>query len=124
MIPMALSCNPKLLIADEPTTALDVTIQHEIIQLLRELVSQDGLSVLFISHELGLAAQFCDRLAVVFAGEIVEIGPAREILTDPRHPYTRGLVRCVVAMEEIVILRLGLRPAWLAAPDSGPAHRA
>ena len=90
MIPMALSCNPKLLIADEPTTALDVTIQHEIIQLLRELVSQDGLSVLFISHELGLAAQFCDRLAVVFAGEIVEIGPAREDLPEADGDHQRS----------------------------------
>ena len=108
MIAMAISGGAKLLIADEPTTALDVTIQHEIIQLLRELVSQDGLSVLFISHDLGLVAQFCDRLAVAYAGEIVETGPARAILTDPRHPYTRGLVRCVVDMDEIGILRRGI----------------
>jgi peptide/nickel transport system ATP-binding protein len=94
MIAMAMSCNPQMLIADEPTTALDVTVQKAILDLMRELQEESGLSMLFISHDLGVISEICDRVAVMFRGKIVEEGPARQILRDPQHPYTRGLVAC------------------------------
>ena len=94
MIAMAMSCNPQMLIADEPTTALDVTVQKAILDLMRELREESGLSMLFISHDLGVISEICDRVAVMFRGKIVEEGPARQVLRDPQHPYTRGLVAC------------------------------
>ncbi len=95
MIAMALSCRPTLLIADEPTTALDVTIQAQILQLLRNLQQKFDISVILITHNLGVVAQTCDRLAVLYAGRVAEIGPAREIFHDPQHPYTRGLMNAI-----------------------------
>ena len=95
MIAMALSCSPKLLIADEPTTALDVTIQAEILELLRGLREDFELSMLLITHDLGVVAETADRVAVMYAGRIVEEGPVREIFKSPRHPYTEGLLRSV-----------------------------
>jgi oligopeptide/dipeptide ABC transporter ATP-binding protein len=95
MIAMALSCNPRLLIADEPTTALDVTIQAQILRLLRDLQQQIEFSVILITHNLGVVAQTCDRLAVLYAGRVIEIGSTREIFNDPRHPYTRGLMNAI-----------------------------
>ena len=92
MIAMAMSCNPKLLIADEPTTALDVTIQAEILDLLREMKSALNLSLLLITHDLGVVAETADRVAVMYAGRIVETGPVRAIFRKPAHPYTRGLL--------------------------------
>ncbi|QIG50756.1 ABC transporter ATP-binding protein [Nordella sp. HKS 07] len=92
MIAIALACNPALLIADEPTTALDVTIQAEIVELILDLCRARGTAVLMISHDLGLVARICNRVAVMYAGHIVEERAASEIFTDPRHPYTRGLV--------------------------------
>ena len=92
MIAMALSCHPRLLIADEPTTALDVTIQAQILDLLRELAKSDGLSVLFVTHDLGVVAEICDSVAVMYAGQIVERAPVSGIFTSPRHPYTEGLI--------------------------------
>jgi peptide/nickel transport system ATP-binding protein len=92
MIAMALSCNPSLLIADEPTTALDVTIQAQILELLAELQRTLGMSVLFITHDLGVVAEFARDMIVMYAGRIVETGPVAELLADPRHPYTRGLL--------------------------------
>jgi oligopeptide/dipeptide ABC transporter ATP-binding protein len=92
MIAMALSCRPRLLIADEPTTALDVTIQAQILDLLRELANSDGLSVLFVTHDLGVVAEICDSVAVMYAGQIVEQAPVSEIFNSPRHPYTEGLI--------------------------------
>ena len=92
LIAMALACRPQLVIADEPTTALDVTIQAQILDLLRTLKTQLGLSLLLITHDLGVVAQTADRVAVMYAGRIVEQGPVREILRAPRHPYTRGLI--------------------------------
>ncbi len=92
MIAMALSCKPSLLIADEPTTALDVTIQAEILDLLKRLKGEFGLSVLLISHNLGVIAGSADRVAVMYAGRIVEEAPTRTLFRDPRHPYTRGLL--------------------------------
>jgi oligopeptide/dipeptide ABC transporter ATP-binding protein len=93
MIAMALAAGPRLLVADEPTTALDVTVQKEILELLRRLQEEMGLALLFITHDLGVVAQLAGRLAVMYAGRIVEIGPAREVLRRPRHPYTEGLLR-------------------------------
>jgi peptide/nickel transport system ATP-binding protein len=100
MIAMALSCNPKLLIADEPTTALDVTIQAEILELMRGLREDFDLSMLLITHDLGVVAETADRVAVMYAGRIVEEAPVREIFHDPRHPYTEGLLRSVPKLTE------------------------
>jgi peptide/nickel transport system ATP-binding protein len=95
MIAMALSCNPRLLIADEPTTALDVTIQAEILDLLRNLKADFDLSLLLITHDLGVVAETADRVAVMYAGSIVEQAPVRDIFRAPRHPYTEGLLKSV-----------------------------
>ena len=95
MIAMALSCKPRLLIADEPTTALDVTIQAQILRLLRDLQNQFDFSMILITHNLGVVAQTCDRLAVLYAGRVAESGITREIFTNPQHPYTRGLMNAI-----------------------------
>ncbi len=95
MIALALAPNPKLLVADEPTTALDVTIQAQIIELLAELRRTLGMSILLITHNLGLVGDLADRVAVMYAGQIVETGPAREVLRAPAHPYTRALLDAV-----------------------------
>jgi len=99
MIAMALATKPKLLIADEPTTALDVTMQKEILQLLQKLQRELGLGLLFITHDLGVVAQVADRLAVLYAGRVVEEGPASEVLGAPRHPYTQGLLAATPRLE-------------------------
>ncbi len=93
MIAMALAANPRLLVADEATTALDVTVQKEILELLARLRRELNLSLLFITHDLAVVGQVADRIAVLYAGRIVEIGPAREVLLHPRHPYTEGLLQ-------------------------------
>jgi peptide/nickel transport system ATP-binding protein len=95
MIAMALSCHPKLLIADEPTTALDVTIQAQILKLLRDLQKQFDISVILITHNLGVVAQTCDRLAVLYAGRVAEMGTTQDIFKNPQHPYTRGLMNAI-----------------------------
>jgi oligopeptide/dipeptide ABC transporter ATP-binding protein len=95
MIAMALSCNPRLLIADEPTTALDVTIQAQILSLLRELQKKFAISVILITHNLGVIAQTCDRLAVLYGGRVAESGSTRDIFNHPQHPYTRGLMSAI-----------------------------
>ena len=92
MIAIALSCEPRLLIADEPTTALDVTIQAQILDLLVSLQRKHGMALLLITHDLGVIAEVCDRVLVMYGGQIVEIGVTDEILTDPQHPYTQGLL--------------------------------
>lgn len=94
MIAMAMSCQPQLLIADEPTTALDVTVQRAILDLMRSLRAETGMSMLFISHDLGVISEICDRVVVMFRGEIVEQGRVEEVFSRPQHPYTRGLVAC------------------------------
>ncbi|MGB7180443.1 MAG: ABC transporter ATP-binding protein [Burkholderiaceae bacterium] len=95
MIAMALMCGPDLLICDEPTTALDVTIQAQILHLLKDLQREFEMAVVLITHDLGVVARLADRVAVMYAGEIVETGSANEIFADPRHPYTQGLLRCI-----------------------------
>jgi peptide/nickel transport system ATP-binding protein len=99
MIAMALSCSPRLLIADEPTTALDVTIQAQILKLLRELQKTFDVSIILITHNLGVVAQTCDRLAVLYGGRVVENGPTGEIFNHPQHPYTRGLMSAIPTAE-------------------------
>ena len=100
MIAMALSCQPKLLIADEPTTALDVTIQAQILDLLRELQAEFGMSIILITHDLGVIAEMADEVAVMYAGRIVERAPARTLFEDPQHPYTIGLLGSVPRLDE------------------------
>ena len=94
---IALASNPDILFADEPTTALDVTIQAQILDLLREIQKKLGTSTILVSHDLGVVARAADRVAVMYAGKIVEIGTAEEIYYDPRHPYTWGLLRSLPA---------------------------
>lgn len=94
MIAMAMSCQPAILIADEPTTALDVTVQKAILDLMRELKEASGLSMLFIRHDLGVISEICDRVIVMYQGRVVETGPVAQILKAPQHPYTKGLVAC------------------------------
>ncbi|MCH4168430.1 MAG: ABC transporter ATP-binding protein [Streptococcaceae bacterium] len=99
MIALALACNPKILIADEPTTALDVTIQAQIIELIKEMKSEINLSTIFITHDLGVVANIADRVAVMYAGKIVEYGTANEIFYNPKHPYTWGLLASMPTLE-------------------------
>ena len=95
MIAMALACEPKLLVADEPTTALDVTIQAQIMDLLRELRAKLGMSIVLITHNFGIVKGFADEVIVMFRGEIVEQGPVDEVLNNPQHPYTKALIACI-----------------------------
>ena len=98
MIAMALCCEPTLLIADEPTTALDVTVQAQVLALIREIQADMGMSILFITHDLGVVADVCDRVVVMYAGQVVEHAPADELFHTPSHPYTDGLLRSMPAM--------------------------
>jgi oligopeptide/dipeptide ABC transporter ATP-binding protein len=100
MIAMELSCRPALLIADEPTTALDVTVQGEVLTILDDLVRRIGASVLFISHDLGVIAQLCDRVSVMYAGKMVETTSVGALFARPRHPYTVGLLKAIPSMHE------------------------
>src|SRR5216110_2789950 len=95
MIAMALSCQPKLLIADEPTTALDVTIQAQILELMQEMKERMGMSIMLITHAMGVVAETCQRVTVMYAGKVVEEAQVRELFGSPRHPYTQGLIRSV-----------------------------
>ena len=95
MIAMALSTMPKLLLADEPTTALDVTIQAQVINLIKDIIKEFNMGVIFITHDLGVIAQVADDVAVMYLGSVVERGPVNEILKNPKHPYTRGLLNAL-----------------------------
>jgi len=95
MIAIALSCSPKLLIADEPTTAVDVTIQAQVLKLMQDLRQRVGASVLLITHNLGVVAETCDRVGVMYAGVMAEVGPTRSLFKDPLHPYTKGLMESI-----------------------------
>lgn len=99
MIAIALACSPKLLIADEPTTALDVTIQSQIIRLIQKLREETGMGIVFISHDMGVVASLVDRIAVFYAGQIVEQGNTRDIFRNPLHPYTAGLIQCIPRLD-------------------------
>ena len=100
MIAMALICKPKLLIADEPTTALDVTIQAQILELMKELQKEENTSIIFITHNLGVVAEICDRVSVMYAGKIVEQGKVNDIFYHPQHPYTKGLLASMPRLDE------------------------
>ncbi|MBQ6866574.1 MAG: ABC transporter ATP-binding protein, partial [Clostridia bacterium] len=100
MIAMALICSPKLLIADEPTTALDVTIQAQILELMKDLQRKENTSIIFITHNLGVVADICDRISVMYAGRIVEQGKVNDIFYDPQHPYTRRLLQSIPRLDE------------------------
>jgi oligopeptide/dipeptide ABC transporter ATP-binding protein len=120
MIAMALASGARLLIADEPTTSLDVTIQDEIVRLIRRLAAESGIAVLFISHDLGLVSRLCHRVAVVYAGQVVETGPTRTLLESPFHPYTQALLRCVPNLHEVGVVHRGI-PGTPPLPGSVPA---
>lgn len=100
MIAMALSCNPKLLIADEPTTALDVTIQAQIMSLLKELQKENGMSIILITHDIGVVANMADRVLVMYAGQLVEEAPVKELFKNPKHPYTQALLDSVPTIRD------------------------
>ena len=100
MIAMALICRPKLLIADEPTTALDVTIQAQILELMKKLQQEEHTSIIFITHNLGVVAEICDRVSVMYAGKIVEQGKVNDIFYNPLHPYTKGLLASMPRLDE------------------------
>ena len=115
VIAMALSCNPALLIADEPTTALDVTVQAQILDLVRKLQRNHGSAVVFITHDMGVVAEIADQVMVMYAGRVVERGAKRDLFVDPRHPYTRALLNSIPPLE-------GPRPKRLRSiPGSPPA---
>lgn len=101
MIAMALSTKPKLLIADEPTTALDVTIQAQVLDLMKDLVADFGMAILFITHDLGVIAQTADRVAVMYLGRLVEQGPVRQVIREPSHPYTQGLIAALPTLDDL-----------------------
>jgi oligopeptide/dipeptide ABC transporter ATP-binding protein len=119
MIAIALACNPKLLIADEPTTALDVTIQAQILDLLRRLRQELGTAILLITHDLGVIAEFVDEVVVMYAGRVVEHGPVRELFRSPQHPYTEGLLRSTPRMEAKA-RRLRQIPGTVPSPVAFP----
>jgi oligopeptide/dipeptide ABC transporter ATP-binding protein len=121
MIAIALACDPKLLIADEPTTALDVTIQAQILELMIELRERLGMSILLITHDLGVVAETCDQVVVMYAGRVVERGPVAEVFTSPQHPYTEALLQSIpmLGMTQAEPLRVirGTVPSPLEWPE-------
>jgi peptide/nickel transport system ATP-binding protein len=118
LIAIALACEPRVLLADEPTTALDVTIQDQILRLLADLRRRLGMSMVIVSHDLGVIAQTCDRVLVMYGGQVVELAPVAELLRSPRHPYTAGLVRCLPGSAPGRFLHAipGMPPRLTAAP--------
>jgi len=122
MIAIALACEPKLLIADEPTTALDVTIQAQILELMQELRQKLGMSIIMITHDLGVVASMCERIAVMYAGHIVEYGTADEIFYEPKHEYTKGLINSIpkLSVQEIErLVPIEGQPVDLLNPPAG-----
>ena len=116
MIAMALSCQPKLLIADEPTTALDVTIQAQILELLQEMKERFGMAIMLITHAMGVVAETCQRVVVMYAGKVVEEAPVEALFGNPRHPYTQGLIRSIPRVDRAA--------AQKAAAGGDPRHGA
>ena len=121
VIAMALSCRPRLLLADEPTTALDATVQIQILVLLRSLQRELGMGMVLVTHDLGVAAEIADRVAVMYAGQIVEQGPVRDVLRHPAHPYTRGLLASVVRADGADTPGIPGSPPDLRRPPPGCA---
>lgn len=121
VIAMALVCAPEVLIADEPTTALDVTIQAQILDLFKDIQKKTGVSIIIITHDLGVVAQVADRIAVMYAGKIVEAGERREIFYNPQHPYTKGLLNSVprLDLDGADLVPIGGSPPDLFAPPAG-----
>ncbi|MCH7479635.1 MAG: ABC transporter ATP-binding protein, partial [SAR324 cluster bacterium] len=117
MIAMALACSPKLILADEPTTALDVTIQAQILALMKNLSREFGVAMILITHNLGIVARYADRVNVMYAGRIVEEGPAKAIFHNPKHPYTKGLLNSVPRLDQT--RRTKLEPIEGQPPDLG-----
>lgn len=120
MIAMALSCSPRLLVADEPTTALDVTVQAQILDLMRSLQEEMGMAILLISHDLGVIADLAEEVVVMYAGKVVEHGPAEAIFYDPQHPYTRGLLRAAPVLGRTAQERLYSIPGTVPSPLAMP----
>ena len=120
MIAMALSCNPKLLICDEPTTALDVTIKAQILDLINELKEKLGTSIMMITHDLGVIAEVADDVMVMYAGKIVEYGKADDIFESPKHPYTNGLMQCIPKLTDEDHTRLSVIPGMVPSFDQMP----
>jgi oligopeptide/dipeptide ABC transporter ATP-binding protein len=120
MIAMALACDPKLLIADEPTTALDVTIQAQILELLNRLQEELGMSIILITHDLGVVAETCDRVIVMYAGQVFEEGPVDDVFRNPQNPYTEGLLRSMPRLGQ-KIERLAVIPGVVPAPTHWPS---
>ena len=120
MIAIALACDPRLLIADEPTTALDVTIQAQILELLNRLQSEMGMSIILITHDLGVVAETCDRVIVMYAGQVFEEGPVTDVFRDPQNPYTEGLLRSMPRLGQ-KIDRLAVIPGVVPAPTHWPS---
>ena len=119
MIAMALANDPRLLIADEPTTALDVTIQAQILDLMRDLSAETGAATILITHDLGVVAEMADRVAVMYAGRVVEAGPVASIFDDPQHPYTLGLLRSMPSLTG-ARSRLATIPGTVPTPETMP----
>ena len=119
MIAIALAGEPEVLVADEPTTALDATIQAQILDLIRDIRRDSGMGLVLISHDLGVVAELCDRIAVMYAGRVVETAPARQLLAAPRHPYTRGLLAALPKLEGPRV-RLAPVPGAVPAPEAMP----
>ena len=121
MIALALSCGPRILIADEPTTALDVTTQAQILALLADLQRREGMAIILITHNLGVVAEMCDEVAVMYLGRVVEQGPVDAIFHDPKHPYTRALLRSMPSIEARVRSRLPVIEGSIPHPYNRPA---
>ena len=115
IIAIALACDPKIIIADEPTTALDVTIQAQVLELISNLKDEIDSGIIMITHDLGVVASICDRIAIMYGGKIVEEGTTDEIFYDPKHPYTKGLLSCISNPDEIE--RKELHPIPGSPPD-------
>lgn len=113
LIAIGLACRPRVLLADEPTTALDVTIQAQIVDLMKRINREHGTAIILVTHDLGLAAEFCDNIAVMYAGRIVEIGKTDDVIERAQHPYTEGLLRCIPDIEQ----RRAIQPIVGNVPD-------
>ena len=121
VIAIALACEPELLIADEPTTALDVTIQAQILDMMRNLQKEHGTSMILITHDLGVVAEMCDHCAVMYAGELVEYGTVEEIFDNPKHPYTQALYQSIPSLDKDV-KRLHVVPGMVTDPSNLPTY--